>query len=159
MPGTTPVYGIPYPIASDPLDDAVSVIPQAEAMAIESTVSALLGVSAPGSWQPLTFAGFTNLGGFQNLNYRKIGNVVHLRGAATNTSGALKGAGTSLATLPVGFRPQAATRMSGVRNTTGATGNDALLCIDAGNNGVLTLRHDVPATTYLMLDGMYFYID
>jgi len=112
MRGATSLYGWPYPIGTDPLDDAVSVIPQSLAAAIESTLSGWGGIAAPGAWvtvgagggAPAFATGWGNYGApFQTVQYRKIGVLVYVRGLAISSSN--RAAGDPVFTLPVGFRP------------------------------------------------------
>ena len=62
------------------------------------------GLASPSAWTAVTFQNsWTDLGGVdQTAQYRKIGDVVHLRGMIT--SGVMS---SSAFTLPVGFRPAA----------------------------------------------------
>lgn len=102
MPGLTPLYLLPYPVAGDPLDDAVSTIPQDLAEAVESSLAGFGGIAAPGSWQVPSFgAGWADFGTPELVRYRKVGTEVIGVGLAKRTSGA----GTTIYTLPVGFRP------------------------------------------------------
>ena len=69
------------------------------AQAINDTVAYV----KPEAWQALPFAAnFSNLGGNQACQFRKVGDMVQLRGA-----GAYSGStsGVPVATLPVGYRP------------------------------------------------------
>lgn len=103
MPGSTPVYHWPYPIGTDPLDDAVSTIPQSMATAMETTLQAFGGIANPGAWAAVP--GFTGaaVGGFGAVRYRKAGVWVELRGLATWAGGIT--AGAVIGTLPVNNRP------------------------------------------------------
>lgn len=103
MPGLTPLYLLPYPIASDPLDDAVSVTPQQLAEAVESALAGFGGIASPGSWQVPSFGtGWADFGAAQEaVRYRKVGTHVYGVGLAKRTSGS----GGTIYTLPVGFRP------------------------------------------------------
>lgn len=118
MPGSTPVYHWPYPIGTDPLDDAVSVTPQALALAIESTLTGWGGIAAPGSWTtPALSSGWANFGGgYQPFQYRKVGSQLFIRGLITRTGTA----GSALtAALPVGFRPLTHQQWTGVHGSNG----------------------------------------
>jgi hypothetical protein len=102
MPGATPVYGLPYPISTDRLDDAVTTIPEDLALAVESTIAGFGGIAAPGAWQVPSFgASWSDFGSQEFVRYRKVGNQVIGVGLAKRTSGAV----TTIYTLPVGFRP------------------------------------------------------
>jgi len=60
-------------------------------------------------WTGVTFAtGWGNLSGAQAVEYRKIGDIVYLRGTAERTSGS----GTTIFTLPSGYRPPAQLRFA-----------------------------------------------
>jgi hypothetical protein len=104
MPGATPVYGLPYPISTDRLDDAITTIPEDLALAVESTIASFGGIAAPGAWQtPAAFGtSWSDYGaGQEAVRYRKVGQEVIGVGLAKRTAGAV----TTIYTLPVGFRP------------------------------------------------------
>jgi hypothetical protein len=108
MPGATPVYGLPYPIGTDRLDDAVTTIPEDLALQLESTLQGFGGIAAPGSWAaPSLASGWASYGSdYQAVQYRKVGAAVYLRGLLVR-SGSTYTANTVVFTLPVGFRPSA----------------------------------------------------
>lgn len=70
------------------------------------TINANSGGDIGGSWIGASFGtGWGNTGaGLTAVGYKKIGDLVFLRGNATRTSGV----GTTVMTLPVGYRPSAA---------------------------------------------------
>lgn len=157
MPGATPTYALPYPIATDRLDAAVTTIPQSLAQQIEATIAALGGVAAPGAWQTPTLAGgVTNLGsGFALARYRKALNTVKCRGTLSFASGA--SAGVTLFTLPVGFRPSA----------TSPAGHLIFPCssgigfarVDVMSTGAVVLQSAFAAGGFMALDAIEFDVD
>ncbi len=87
------------------------------------------------AWQalPYTNAGGTTWadfgGGFQVGEYKKLGDLVFVRGLAAQTSGA----GTTIATLPAGYRPATYTQLF-VTLTNGGVGR-----VDIGTGGAIAL--------------------
>ena len=98
-----------------------------------------------GSWTGLSFgSGWANYGsGFQNGQYKKVGDLVFLRGLVARTSGV----DTTIATLPSGFRPPANTVF--ITNATDAFGR-----VDIQTDGTVLLNNGTP--TYVQLDGIVF---
>jgi hypothetical protein len=64
---------------------------------------------APTAWTAVTFLnGWSNYGsGFQTMQYRKVGDIVYLRGFVKGGT-----ASTAVFALPVGYRPPATTRFA-----------------------------------------------
>ncbi len=85
-----------------------------------------------GAWTALTYtnSGGTTwanfAGGFQVGQYRKVGDLVFVRGLAKRTAGT----GTTIATLPAGYRPATYTQLFDSRASGGACRVD----IDTGGN-------------------------
>lgn len=106
MPGTTPQYGFTYPIATDPLDDAVSAIPQTLATDVENTLLSLYGGGIPG-------AGWTNLPLAANWTvnaasrYSKSGARVYVEGYTNRATSSFASGGALTTALPAGYRPAA----------------------------------------------------
>jgi hypothetical protein len=157
MPGATPTYALPYPIGTDRLDAAVTTIPQSLALAVESTIAALGGVAAPGSWQtPSLSAGVANLGsGFALGRYRKVLNTVKLRGTLSFASGAP--VGYTLFTLPVGFRPSVTSPAGHVLYPVAASIGYAR--IDVLSTGAVTLQSAIASGGFVALDSIEFDVD
>jgi len=85
-------------------------------------IDGYLDPSLHGSFGAWTGLAYTNAGGttwadyggfYQPGQYRKVGDMVYLRGLATRTAGA----GITIATLPTGFRPVNRTMMIGYTDT------------------------------------------
>lgn len=97
MPSTT-ASGYPYPLGSDDLADTDLRI-KALADFLEASAN-----SVRTAWAAVTFTNsWVNYGsGFQEVQYRKVGDMVQLRGTMKNGTTA----GPAF-TLPVGFRPPA----------------------------------------------------
>lgn len=161
MPGTTPLYGLHYPIATDPLDDAVSVIPQQLATDVESTIAALGGVAAPLAWhtvggagEPAFAAGWGAYGAPLRVpQYRKVGSEVILRGVVTSVTA--HAALSTVFTLPVGFRPapgqtqEPFTVVGGLADTR----------IDVLPSGVVQAIQAQAIGGFFSLSGIRFFID
>lgn len=113
MTGLTTLYHLPYPETSDELEDALTTIPQDLAEAIESTISGFGGIASPTSWVSVGGGGgapafATNWGnpgaGNPTVQYRKVGNMLFLRGLALRSTSTATSPST-IFTLPSGFRP------------------------------------------------------
>lgn len=166
MPGTTPTYGIPYPIATDPLDDAVSVIPQALATAVDNAIATAAGVAAPGAWQNATpTTGWSNYStgatGYRGLQYRKVGSEVIIRGMLLR-SGTTAAGGSTVFTLPVGFRP-ARTELLDIVYSNGVTDISSRVDVRGLNDtspGAIVLGNAaIAASNYLSFPNLSFWID
>jgi len=79
--------------------------------AVRACLAELQPAALPTAWTPVTFTGgWVNFGGaYQTAQYRKVGDVVQMRGVIK--SGTM---GAAAATLPVGFRPPATNQFVGV---------------------------------------------
>ena len=97
------------------------------------------------AWAGLSFgSGWASFGiGFNNGEYKKVGDIVFLRGLVARTSGV----GTTIATLPSGYRPSA--QCVFITNATDAFGR-----VDVQTDGVILLNNGTP--TYVQLDGLSF---
>lgn len=100
-----------------------------------------------GVWQNLPFtAGWTNYGrGFQACQYKKVGDMVFLRGLAARTSGT----DTTIGILPAGYRPSARCIFGVYTNSFG--GGDR---VDVRSDGVIELESG--GFVYVQLDGIVF---
>ena len=98
-----------------------------------------------GAWTGLSFgSGWASYGGgFNSGQYKKVGDIVFLRGLVARTSGV----GTTIATLPSGYRPAA--QCVFITNATDAFGR-----VDVQTDGVILLNNGTP--TYVQLDGLSF---
>jgi hypothetical protein len=68
-----------------------------------ASVAALQAQVVPTAWTvPAFVTGWGQYGGFSTVSYRKIGDLVYLRGLLNSVAGAVAGVAF---TLPVGFRP------------------------------------------------------
>ncbi|MBK8467762.1 MAG: hypothetical protein IPL32_18275 [Chloracidobacterium sp.] len=96
-----------------------------------------------GAWNNLSFgSGWANYGGgWQGGQYRKIGDMVYLRGLVARTSGV----GTIIATLPAGHYPP-------VQMLNQVNGTDAHARVDITTSGVMTLAAGTP--TYISLNDI-----
>lgn len=74
--------------------------------AILDEIDTLQALTTPTAWTNVTFSGtWVNSGsGWQDVQYRKLGDMVQLRGSCTLGAAV---SGTTIFTLPVGFRPPA----------------------------------------------------
>jgi hypothetical protein len=84
-------------------------------------------------------------GGYYNGHYKKVGDLVFLRGLVARSSGS----GTTIATLPSGFRPSSRS-LFGVL-TSALSGSDR---VDVDSNGDIILVSG--GVGYVQLDGLVF---
>lgn len=97
---------------------------------ITNEVNRLTDLTKPSTWLALTLLnGWLNFPGGQAIQYRKIGDIVYVRGQVK--PGTI-GAGTALFTLPVGFRPPTTIEVTLVHSDGG--GNAAFYCDAASGN-------------------------
>jgi hypothetical protein len=110
------------PVAHGNIDSAAWGIP------LTNEVNRLTALTAPGAWTAATLTGgWVNFGGTeQNAQYRKLGDLVQLRGAIKSGT-----VGTAAFNLPAGFRPPA--NVAFAVSSAGAFGNLAV-----GANGDVT---------------------
>ena len=101
-----------------------------------------------GAWTALTLnsgGNWGNYGGsYHSAAYKKVGDLVFLRGLVVRSSGV----DTLIATLPVGYRPASFI----LRST---SGDDAFARIDVESDGEIRLQAGA-ATVYVSLDGVWF---
>lgn len=102
-------------------------------------------------WLPLTVSsGFTGTG----LEYRRIGLVVHLRGAITRNAGAFPVGTTAVGTLPAGARPSAFGRYAAAAAPS-STAMIPMLQIDAGG-AMSVLVSGTAVSTAIYVDGISY---
>lgn len=148
MPDLTPTYGLPYPNDTDTLKAAVKDIPKSLALAVESTVAALMGAPAATAWAAPVLSGtWVNFGGgLQTVRYRKVNGEVHVEGTVRNGVD-----GTAIFTLPVGFRPS-------------GTGSKLFPAVSPNHGGLevstagVVLHRAGSGTTFVGLDAIRFLI-
>jgi|GEM_PF-2257711 len=104
----------------------------------------IIGGATP--WTPFPFAaGFGNYGfGFQNAQYRKIGDIVYLRGKVAKLNQSDINYTDTLGILPVGFRPPATVEFSTSPQSGPSITSDGIV------------RGGVPGWYYESLDGVFF---
>lgn len=106
----------------------------------------------PPGWTPMTLgANWVNLGGgYPTAQYRKIGDVVSVRGLISALAGASI---SSIAVLPVGFRPPTIHPNATIMN-------DKFARVDVKTDGTFALMaYDStfnPGSTWVNLDGIWF---
>lgn len=97
-----------------------------------------------GAWTGLSFdSGWGDYGGFQTGQYKKVGDLVFLRGLVARSSGV----GTTIATLPSGYRPLTSIRF-GIDTDTGHG------AIEIASSGVITLQSG--GTVFVQFEGLIF---
>jgi hypothetical protein len=96
--------------------------------AVTTTLADLTAAITPTAWTAVTFAGsWVNLGGgYQTAQYRKVGDMVQVRGIIKSGVTA-----TAAFTLPAGFRPPVSTEF--------AQGPTAGAYLSVQTNGVVTI--------------------
>lgn len=153
MPGTTPTYGLHYPIGTDRLDAAVTTIPQQLATDVENTIQSLGGIAAPGAWTSPALSGVQNLGsGFVPAGYAKTANWVELVGTIQGIGAGAVAVGTTPFILPVGFRP--------LTNHVFACGGDGFKRVDVNSSGAVIINTALVAGTgFVDLSTIRFRID
>jgi hypothetical protein len=131
------------------------------------------GGGSPTSWTPVTafLNGWSNYGGvYQVAQYRKVGDVVHLRGLIKNAPG-VASPGTPAFVLPTGYRPPAnlihhGTVSQGTTRQTGAASAGTAhthsvntqsyasrLTVEASGN---VIPYSTATGDYMSLDGVSF---
>jgi len=112
------------------------------------TISDPTITGSTGAWSALTLntgGNWANLGGnWANAAYKKVGDLVFMRGLVVRSSGA----DTLIATLPSGYRP-------GSYHLYATSGDDAFARIDIENDGEVRLQAGT-ATVYVSLYGLIF---
>jgi hypothetical protein len=152
MTGTTPVYGIPYLQDGDPLSDLPESLEDL-AEAVESSLTGFGGIASPGSWTTPTLAVGSDFGsGASPIRYRKIGSEVILRGLLGGLGGGLS-SGTTVLTVPSGFRPTAGYVSFVVVASTGTAR------VDVQTSGAVVCQTTLAAGGFLGLNGVRFFID
>jgi len=132
-----------------------------------NTTSKALFVSDGTAWLAVpvvtTWTNFTLLnsctaygGGFAVPSYRKNGDVVECRGLPKAPAGGLA-AGTTICTLPAGFRPPLMVRFAAVGMPTGAT-NDAFVSLTVDTGGNVVCVQALVASGYAFFDTIRFSI-
>jgi hypothetical protein len=113
-------------------------------------VAAALNALIPTTWTNVTFQnGWVNYGaGQQNAQYRKIGDLVYLRGGIKSGTN-----GLAAFTLPVGFRPAGVVNLIGPGNTLGQAAH-----ITITTAGAVNVSCEGGSTAFASLDGSVFSI-
>lgn len=116
MSGATPVYGWPYPVSTDRLDDAVTTIPHDLALAMETTLASLYAGGVPGAgWINIPWAANWSSVSSQG-RYTKYGSRVYVDTYGLRATSSFASGGT-VYTMPAGYRPsQVAVRQCLVNN-------------------------------------------
>ena len=100
------------------------------------------------AWLPFPFAAnWQNYPGFQAAQYRRIGDIVHLRGLAQQ----LASAGTTIGTLPVGYRPPASILFPVWAGDPGAS-----VRMDINASGVVSANVPIATSNYCSLSLIHF---
>ncbi len=114
-------------------------------------ISQLDQVALVTAWTALPIiAGWANYGvGYNSAQYRINNNVVELRGLLRTS--VAKAIGSTIATLPVGYRPVSRYLL----DTIYFTGNGR---IDVHNTGIITVQTAMALNTWVSLDNLSFSI-
>ena len=112
---------------------------------LEARATALETLTATTAWTGVTFTGaWVNFGATSVVEYRKVGDVVTIRGLCKSGSG-------DIFTLPVGFRPLSGNQVFAVDASANAHAR-----VDVSSAGVVTYRGGGTGSTYLSLNGISF---
>jgi len=106
-----------------------------------------------GTWTGVSFSsGWSNYGsGYGNVQYRRFGDIVMLRGLALYSSGG----NNQICTLPVGFRPTSI-HLGNAMAYNGTTQN---MRVDVSTTGIVSWTSVTPASgNWVSLDGYWFFI-
>lgn len=88
-----------------------------------------INANTPTAWTNVTYTnGWNTYPGYQPLQYRKIGDMVYLRGFVQSPGGA-----TSMGTLPAGFRPPLTLEFA----TAYYSGSRIVIAVSVSNNGMI----------------------
>lgn len=159
----TPVFGLPKPETSDAYDVALVDIPRQLADDVESTITGLGGIAAPGSWHTIGAGGEPAFGTnwaawgstHQVPQFRKIGTAVYLRGLLARST-TTSGTGSVVFTLPSGYRPPDELMFASIYSVALAP---TLARINIINTGAVAVELPVAAGQFVSLSGIMFHID
>lgn len=138
--GTWPSALLIHPVTQQVVLGGALSVAGASTLTGNTTIGGTLGVTGVstftggfGNWTALTPAtGFTNRGSnYVALSYRKVGDLVYVRGDLTATSDDV----TAFGTLPAGFRPATHHTFLGVRRSIG----HVYQSVTVYNNGIIEL--------------------
>lgn len=111
---------------------------------VDADGNVTFGGDIGGAWTGLAYdTGWADLGGgYQAGQYKKVGDLIFLRGVTTRTSGST----TLIATLPSGYRPPAG-------HIFPVTANGSFGYVDIGSTGTIVITSGNP---WVSLDGIVF---
>jgi hypothetical protein len=136
MPSQTANLALPYPVGTDLIADGDNAI-----QALADKLDAILWSGIPtatnpwiavgsGGTAPAFGVGFGNYGnGFAPVGFRKVGNLVYVRGLIANVSATAQNA--TFFTLPAGYRPLATVVFPGFSSA-------GILRVDVAPNGIIS---------------------
>lgn len=151
MPGATPIYGWPYPIGTDQLQDAVSTIPQDLATDMENTIAALYAGGVPGAgWANLPLAANWTVNAA--CRYTKYGSRVYVEGYMNRATSVFASGGAFTTALPAAFRPLAL-HYAPALVSVGGTLNLAMVVLNT--TGILNLLNNAAANVAVGASVLY----
>lgn len=126
-------------------------IPKAAFSRLDATeYNQIIALLTPLAWQPITLSGgWTNRAGYTVASYRKLFSGSNLQ-IVLNLSAGTTANGTTIFTLPVGYRPLSIVQMSIITRIAAAPQQMGTIEIDTGG---LAKIYDVGATTILHANG------
>lgn len=114
-----------------------------QSLAMSYASAASVTALQPTPWTPFAYAaGYSAYGGFEVPGYRRIGDVVYLRGLV-NAAAGLTGV---MATLPAGFRPPTSTVLTSCYSSQSPT----VIRIDILTNGTINISAPTAGNWYAM---------
>lgn len=111
----------------------------------------VLGTSGDRAWTAVTFQNsWANFNaGWETVSYRKVGDIVYLRGLALTAA-----SGVTVFALPAGFRPPVSVLFGAVGGNGAST--PTAYRVDVNSNGNVSVVHTASGPDYFTFSGIHF---